>query len=45
MTVVVGCGPAVRALAVRLEHGGPGCAGPGRDAKAARWVCTAIEAA
>jgi Family of unknown function (DUF6459) len=45
MTVVVGCGPAVRALAVRLEHDGPHRASPGRDAKAARWVCTAIEAA
>jgi hypothetical protein len=45
MTVVVGCGPAVRALAVRLEHDGPGHAGPGRDARAARWICTAIEAA
>jgi hypothetical protein len=45
MTVVVGCGPRIRALAVRLEHRGPHRAGPGRDAKAARWVCTAIEAA
>ena len=45
MTVVVGCGPAVRALAVRLEQDGPGRAGPGRDARTARWICTAIEAA
>jgi hypothetical protein len=45
MTVVVGCGPAVRALAVRLEQNGPVRAGPGRDARTARWVCTAIEAA
>jgi hypothetical protein len=45
MTVVVGCGPRIRALAVRLEQDGPHRAGPGRDAKAARWVCTAIEAA
>jgi Family of unknown function (DUF6459) len=45
MTVVVGCGPRIRALAVRLEQDGPKRAGPGRDAKAARWVCTAIEAA
>jgi hypothetical protein len=45
MTVIVGCGPAVRALAVRLEQDGPWRAGPGRDAKTARWVCTAIEAA
>jgi hypothetical protein len=45
MTVVVGCGPRIRALAVRLEQDGPHRAGPGRDARAARWVCTAIEAA
>jgi hypothetical protein len=45
MTVVVGCGPRIRALAVRLEREGPHRAGPGRDARAARWVCTAIEAA
>ncbi len=45
MTVVVGCGPSVRALAVRLEQDRPGRAGSGRDTRAARWVCTAIEAA
>jgi hypothetical protein len=45
MTVVVGCGPRIRALAVRLERRGPHRAGPGCDARAARWVCTAIEAA
>jgi Family of unknown function (DUF6459) len=45
MTVVVGCGPRIRALAVRLERRGPHRAGPGRGATAARWVCTAIEAA
>lgn len=45
MTVVVGCGPKIRAIAVRLEQDGPHGAGPGRDARAARWVCTAIEAA
>jgi len=45
MTVVVGCGPSVRALAVRLEQEEPGRAGRGRDTRAARWVCTAIEAA
>jgi Family of unknown function (DUF6459) len=45
MTVVVGCGPSVRALAVRLEQDEPGRAGRGRDTRAARWVCTAIEAA
>jgi hypothetical protein len=42
---VVVCGPRIRALAVRLEQDVPKRAGPGRDAKAARWVCTAIEAA
>jgi Family of unknown function (DUF6459) len=45
MTVVVGCGPRIRALAVRLEQDGPRHAGSGRAASAAGWVCTAIEAA
>lgn len=45
MTVIVGFGSSVRALAVRLEHDGPHRATPGRPARAARWVCTAIEAA
>jgi hypothetical protein len=45
MTVVVGIGPRVRAVAVRLERAGPRPASPGRDAQAARWVCTAVEAA
>jgi Family of unknown function (DUF6459) len=45
MTVVVGFGPRVRALAVRLERDGPHRPAPGRDARAARWVCTVIEAA
>jgi len=45
MTVIIGVGPRVRALAVRLERAGPRPAGPGRDAQAARWVCTAVEAA
>lgn len=45
MTVVVGFGPRVRALAVRLEQTGAGpAAAPGQRA-AARWVCTAVEAA
>ena len=50
MTVVVGFGPRVRAMAVRLEHTGvrrpalPGEGATGRQA-AARWVCTAVEAA
>ena len=45
MTVVVGCGPRIRALAVRLEQDRPRHTGGGRDAGAAGWVCTAIEAA
>ncbi len=45
MTVIVGFGSSVRALAVRLERDGPHRATPGRAARAARWVCTAIEAA
>jgi hypothetical protein len=45
MTVIVGCGPKVRALAVRLERGGRRGGRPGRDAGAARWICTAVEAA
>jgi Family of unknown function (DUF6459) len=45
MTVVVGCGPRIRALAVRLEQDRPRRADRGRDASTAGWVCTAIEAA
>jgi Family of unknown function (DUF6459) len=51
MTVIVGFGPRVRALAVRLEREAPRPSGPGRDgppepgAEAARWICTAVEAA
>jgi len=45
MTVIVGFGSSVRALAVRLERDGPHHATPGRPARAARWLCTAIEAA
>ena len=45
MTVVVRFGPRVRALAVRLERDGPRRAAPGRDARPARWRCTAVEAA
>ena len=45
MTVIVGCGPKVRALAVRLERDGPHGGRPGRDTRAARWICTAVEAA
>jgi uncharacterized protein DUF6459 len=45
MTVVVGFGDRVRALAVRLERDGQRLHGPGLDAAGSRWVCTAIEAA
>ncbi len=50
MAVVVGFGPRVKALAVRLEQTGPRPAalpGEGVAGKraAARWVCTAVEAA
>ncbi len=45
MTVIVGVGQRVRALAVRLERDGPRLAGPGRHAQAAGWICTAVEAA
>jgi hypothetical protein len=45
MTVIVGCGPKVRALAVRLERDGRRGGHPGPDAGAARWICTAVEAA
>jgi uncharacterized protein DUF6459 len=45
MTVVVGFGPRVRALAVRLERAGtPPEAGRSRPG-ASRWLCTAVEAA
>jgi len=56
MTVIVRFGPRTRVLAVRLERDQPPPAGPRRegpyrapgpdpDAAAARWLCTAIEAA
>ena len=50
MTVVVGFGPRVKALAVRLEQTrARPAARPGRGAAgtraAGRWVCTAVEAA
>ena len=50
MAVVVGFGPRVKALAVRLEQTGPRpAARPGAGTadgrSAARWVCTAVEAA
>jgi hypothetical protein len=45
MTVIVGIGPRVRALAIRLEREGPRGASPGRAAQEARWVAVAVEAA
>jgi hypothetical protein len=54
MTVIVGFGPRIRVLAVRLERGRPHPSGTRRDASyrptgpdpaTARWMCTAIEAA
>ena len=45
MTVIVGFGPRIRALAVRMEHAGSPLSGPGPSATTAKWVCTAIEAA
>ena len=45
MTVVVGCGTRVRALAVRLERDRPRQLRSGHDAAPGRWVCTAVEAA
>jgi hypothetical protein len=45
MTVIVGCGPKVRALAVRLERDSPHGGRPGRDTRDAGWICTAVEAA
>ena len=44
MAVVVGFGPRVKALAVRLEHTGARTDAPPGE-RAARWVCTAVEAA
>ncbi len=45
MSVVVGFGPRVRAVAIRLERTGPGPTTPGQAAARPRWVCTAVEAA
>ena len=45
MTAVVTFGPKIRALAVRLERNGAQGARPGRCARPARWLCTAVEAA
>jgi hypothetical protein len=45
MSVVVGFGPRVRAVAIRLERTGAGPAMPGQATARPRWVCTAVEAA
>ena len=50
LAVVVGFGPRVKALAVRLEHTAPRpaalpAAGTAGGRAATRWVCTAVEAA
>jgi hypothetical protein len=50
MTVIVGIGQRVRALAVRMERDTgqgrvPGQPGRGQPGSQPRWVCTAIEAA
>jgi hypothetical protein len=42
---IVGFGPRTRALAGRLERASPRPATPGRPARQARWLCTAIESA
>jgi hypothetical protein len=44
MTVIVSFGPRPRALALRFEHVAEQPAAPGRLARPARWVCTAVEA-
>jgi hypothetical protein len=45
MTVVVGSGGRTRGIAVRFEHSESQPAVPGRPARGARWLCTAVEAA
>jgi Family of unknown function (DUF6459) len=45
MTVVVGFGPRVRALAVRLERASPQPAPYRRQPRSPGWLCTAVEAA
>jgi hypothetical protein len=43
MTVVISFGPRSRALAMRFEHVPARRPAPGRPARPARWLCTAIE--
>jgi hypothetical protein len=45
MSVVLGFGPRVRALAVRLERTPGRPAAAGQAARPSRWLCTAVEAA
>ena len=45
VAAIVGFGPRTRALAARLERASPQPATPGRPAREARWLCTAIESA
>jgi hypothetical protein len=45
MTMIVGFGPRIRAVAVRLERTDPVTAVPGRPARPGRWLCTVVEAA
>ncbi len=45
MTLVLSCGPRIRALAVRLERLTPRHATTGQRARPARWCCTDVEAA
>ena len=45
MTVVVGFGPRVKAMAVRLERTGARLPARRGDPLTGRWVCTAVEAA
>ena len=44
ITVVANFGPRCRALALRGEHMAARPTAPGRPARPARWLCTAIEA-
>jgi hypothetical protein len=45
VAAIVGFGPKTRALAARLERASARPAMPGRPARDARWLCTAIEVA
>jgi hypothetical protein len=45
VAVIIGFGSRTRALAARLERAGPQPAAWGRPARAAHWLCTAVESA